>query len=223
MEVGFQRTITQTDPARSVGSLERQRTMRVARCRMPGARPLGTVEVHGECRAMRAHPTCLDLLQRFGARYRIEFDPAYDAKHRPKAVLDTWYMTIPCLYGEAYPYGNDVLVAEVRGHPMIRRRLRALDCVTINQLGDTEMSVRFLADDFDRIASILHPRKRYKLSPEALEQRRRNLARWSSEKERTSGAPTGSQPPGRPEGHDSPSNADLPRSLSEMNRRGAKS
>lgn len=172
---------------------------------------------------MAAPPTCINLLQRFGAQYRIGFDPAYSAKHVPRASLNPWYMTIPCKYGEIYPYGEDVLVAEVRGHPLIGKRLCAFDCVTINQLGDTEVSVRFLVDDFDRVASIPHPRKRYKLSPEALEQRRRNLARWFPEKTQTSGAPRPSKPQGRPEGHDASSHADSPRSLSEMNRRGTKS
>lgn len=172
---------------------------------------------------MTAPPTCINLLQRFGARYRIGFDPAYDAKHRSRAVLDPWYMTILCKYGEIYPHGGDELVAEVRGHPMIRKRLCALDCVTINQLGDTEMSVRFLVVDFDRVASVPHPRKRYNLSPEALEQRRRNLPPQSPEKTQTSGAPRPSKPKGRPQGHDAPSHANSPRSLSEMNRRGTKS
>lgn len=172
---------------------------------------------------MTAPPACINLLQRFGARYRIEFDPAYDAKHRPRAVLDPWYMTIPCLYGEVFPYGGNELVAEVRGHPVIRKRLSTLDCVTVHQLGDNEVSVRFTVADFDRVVSILRPRKRYKLSPQALEQRRRNLARWSSEKGLTSGAPTAAQPQGRAEGHDAPSAVPLSRSSSESNGHGVKS
>jgi hypothetical protein len=78
-------------------------------------------------------PTCINFTERFGARYRIAFDPAYDPKHRPRDKLDPWSMVIPCRRGEIYPYGGETLVVEVEGRPIIRRRLNALACTTPHQ------------------------------------------------------------------------------------------
>ena len=40
---------------------------------------------------------CVDLIERFGKRFRVGFDPAYDPAHRPKDKLDPWYMVTLCL------------------------------------------------------------------------------------------------------------------------------
>jgi hypothetical protein len=36
-----------------------------------------------------------DLRDRFGSRYKITYDSAYDPKGRPRENLDPWYMQIP--------------------------------------------------------------------------------------------------------------------------------
>lgn len=42
---------------------------------------------------------CVNLLEQFGHRYRIGFDPAYNAKGRHRGKLDAWMMLIPCQRG----------------------------------------------------------------------------------------------------------------------------
>ena len=43
---------------------------------------------------------CVNLLQRFGKRYKIAFDPVYDPKHRPREKLDPWMAVVLCERGE---------------------------------------------------------------------------------------------------------------------------
>ena len=119
-------------------------------------------------------PTCINLTERFGARYRIAFDPAYDPKHRPRDKLDPWYMVIPCQRGEIYIYGGETLVVEVEGRPIIRKRLNALACTTPHQQGDNFGAFRFQVDHFDAVAEIVLPRKRRQLSED---QRRKSAER----------------------------------------------
>ena len=137
-------------------------------------------------------PTCINLAERFGDRYRISFDPAYDPKHRPREKLDPWYMVIPCERGEIYPQGGDVLVVEVEGRPRTRQRLASLDCTTVHQDGDDFAAFRFHVDDFDAIAEIMRPRKRRRLSEE---QRRKNAERLREHQyqSRTSSAASGAE------------------------------
>src|ERR1700731_480239 len=54
-----------------------------------------------------------NLLERFGKRFKIDFDPAYEPAHRPADKLDPWYMIIPCERGPIYPHGATTLTAEV--------------------------------------------------------------------------------------------------------------
>ena len=68
---------------------------------------------------------CVDLIERFGKRFRVGFDPAYDPAHRPKDKLDR-YMVMVCERGEVYPQGGELLVAEVEGRKRTRKRLLGL-------------------------------------------------------------------------------------------------
>lgn len=119
--------------------------------------------------------TCINLLDRFGDRYRITFDPAYDAKHRPREKLDPWMMVIPCRVGEIYPFGGSTLVIEIDGHRRIRGRLARLDCCEGHQDGDDCGSFRFDMSDFDTVAEIVKPYRRPQLSPEEREARRQRM------------------------------------------------
>ena len=38
---------------------------------------------------------CVNLMDRYGAKYKIGWDECYDPKGRPKEKLDPWYMTVP--------------------------------------------------------------------------------------------------------------------------------
>ena len=107
---------------------------------------------------------CINLQERFGKRYRITFDPAYNPKHVPRDKLDPWTMQGPCERGVVYPHGGDVLVAEVEGRRVTANRLRQLDCTTTYQEGDSFLAVTFHAADFDEVAAIVKPRRRRQVS-----------------------------------------------------------
>lgn len=44
-------------------------------------------------------PPCVNLLERFGERYRITFDGAADAHGRQRDKIDPYLQQIPCRYG----------------------------------------------------------------------------------------------------------------------------
>jgi len=108
--------------------------------------------------------SCVNLMQWYSKRFKIGWDPAYDPKHRPADKLDPWYMVVLCERGEIYPYGGNLLAAEVDGRPITAKRLRNLECTTVVQDGDDFVAVTFDAVDFDTIAELLKPRRRRQVS-----------------------------------------------------------
>jgi hypothetical protein len=111
-------------------------------------------------------PSCINLLARFGAVYRIAFDPAYDRRNIPRRCLDPWAMVMPCHYGTIYPHGGDVLAIELDVHPVIARRLAALPGVTLYQDGHDEKTFHFPIDLFEQVAEIVRPKRRRTLTAE---------------------------------------------------------
>ncbi len=110
-------------------------------------------------------PPCVNVRDCFGSRYRIGFDPAYDARGKHRANLDPWMMTVPCRGGVViYPHGGSTLAAEVDRHPGVARRLGAIPSVTLHQDGDREKTFVFDVTLFDRVAEVVRPRKRRRLS-----------------------------------------------------------
>jgi hypothetical protein len=103
--------------------------------------------------------SCVNLMEQFGTKYRVGWDPA-----RKAPDMDPWLMVMACERGEIYPHGGDLLVAEVDGRCRTRLRLRQLDCVTVKQDGDDFLAVTFHVRDFAEIAKILKPRRRRQLT-----------------------------------------------------------
>jgi len=120
--------------------------------------------------------TCTDLRARFGERYRITWDEAYDPEHVPMDKRDPWYMQIPCRFGIIYPQGGDLLAAEVDRHPRLTKPLLAIAGVHLSQDGDTEKTFTFPVQVFDEIAVILQPRKKRQIT----EEERERLAKMSA-------------------------------------------
>lgn len=111
-------------------------------------------------------PPCVNLLNRFGARYKITFDPAYDPKGRPRDKLDPWMMVIPCERGEIYPYGGNALAIDIEDRPVTAKQVGKLPSTTPHQQGDHFSCMIFNVAYFAEIAKIVKPRKR-KLMSEA--------------------------------------------------------
>jgi hypothetical protein len=122
-------------------------------------------------------PPCVSLLECYGDKYRVGYDPIYDAKGKHHATRDPWYMVLRCRFGVIYPAGGDVLAAEVLHHPKAAKLLRALRGVTLFTEGDDGVTFRFPAALFGEVAEVLRPRKRRRLSEEQREACRERLAR----------------------------------------------
>jgi len=111
-------------------------------------------------------PICVDLRERFGDRLKVEYEEGHRAEYGPRARTDDpWLQVVPSRNGDIYPHGGDELAAYCE-RPGIGKRLAALDCVRVHQHGDREITVVFDVADFDRVAAVLKPRKRRRLSPE---------------------------------------------------------
>jgi hypothetical protein len=106
-------------------------------------------------------PTCINLRELFGERFRIGHDEAaatYAEKNDP------WMMTILCDNGVIYPHGGSRLAAECYGPTA--RKLKAIAGVTVHQQGDREWCMLFDVSIFEQVAEVMKPRKRRHLSPE---------------------------------------------------------
>ena len=109
---------------------------------------------------------CIDLRETYGDRFKVESERAVPSERTEfRSEEAPWLMVIPCQLGQIYPYGGSLLSAHT-DHRCSRNRLMALDCCEIYQLGDTEVTVNFNVRDFDRVAELLKPKKRRRLSPE---------------------------------------------------------
>jgi hypothetical protein len=146
-------------------------------------------------------PTCPNLLELAGGRYKVTFDPAYDPYHVPRDKLDRWMMRWPCAHGEIYPWGDGVLAAFVHAKHQAAGRLLAIPGVVLWTDGDDGKTVTFPVAVLDQVAEVMKPRKRHRCNrtPEQLaELSRRGLEALARKRE---GLPQGQQnapvaPPG---------------------------
>ena len=104
--------------------------------------------------------TCINLLERFGERYRIGFDEAAESK------TDPWEMTVPCRSGTIYPHGGEILALELNNHPKIAKQVRAIPGIVLHQDGDDEETFLFPVSLFDQVAALVEPKKVRKLGEE---------------------------------------------------------
>ncbi len=114
------------------------------------------------------HPVaqCVDLRAMLGDRFRCEFEESYYAElPEYRSVEACWLTIIPCRYGHISPQGERTLAA-YSGSRLKRLELAALDCVELYVEGDHELTVIFDVADFDRVAAVMEPRRRRRLSPE---------------------------------------------------------
>jgi hypothetical protein len=124
------------------------------------------------------HPVadCIDLRAMFGADYRCEFEESYHAeKPEFRSVEAAWLTIIPCKWGHIYPHGGRMLAAYCGRRSRVDV-LMGLDCVTVHvdcevegkrgRPGFRECTVLFDVADFDKVAELMEPKRRYRLSPE---------------------------------------------------------
>jgi hypothetical protein len=109
--------------------------------------------------------TCIDLRERFGSEYRIENDPAYEAEYgRFGRTEDPWMLTIPCKFGEIFPWGGDRLAFGSNGRGSTANQVAGLPFVRVEQDGSDGFTVSFHVDHFAEVAAIVRPKRRRRLS-----------------------------------------------------------
>ena len=118
---------------------------------------------------------CVNLRERFGKQFRIEYDPAYDPKGRPRDKLDPWMIIIPTRVGCVIPHGETLLVAEIEGHRKVKARLNRLACCRIHQDGDDFGAFIFDMVDFAQVAAIVRPHRKAQMSEEQREKARERM------------------------------------------------
>lgn len=104
--------------------------------------------------------TCINLQKLFGHRYRLGLDEAAESKD------DIWMMTIPCRTGTIYPYGGEVLALELNGHPKVAKQVAAIPGVILHQDGDDEKTFLFPVSLFEKVATLVGPKKVRRLGDE---------------------------------------------------------
>jgi hypothetical protein len=124
-----------------------------------------------------SEPSCPNLAELFGDRYKVTYDPAYDRPNDPDK-RDPWMMQLPCERGTLYPHGGNLLAVEVDNHAPTARKVAALPDVHVHQgddgkpAGDPrkgwggDMTFVFPLALFERVAALLRPRRRRRLSEE---------------------------------------------------------
>jgi hypothetical protein len=121
-------------------------------------------------------PECIDLAERFGRRYRIEYEPAYQAQYGPRSrVDDPWLKILPCRAGHICPWGGAMLAAVTSTAGPTARKLAALPGVTIRQDGADGATLLFDVGAFSQVAKLMHPRR--KRRPDLTEAQRAEVGR----------------------------------------------
>jgi hypothetical protein len=112
--------------------------------------------------------SCVDLRATFGDEYRVEHEESHEAESPDfRAQESAWLSVIPCRHGCIYPHGGRTLAAFTSSRGCAER-LQALPGVRVHQDGQAgrarELTVLFDVGDFDRVAAVLEPKRRRRLS-----------------------------------------------------------
>ena len=113
-------------------------------------------------------PKCINLKERFGDRWRIEYEPSYYADRGQRTrTADPWLMIIPCQHGHICPWGGDLLAACTNNLGPIATRLARLPSTRLVQDADDGVNATFQVDRIDEVAQIMRPRRRRPRQTEA--------------------------------------------------------
>lgn len=110
--------------------------------------------------------TCVNLRERFGEKYRIEYEESYWAEREIAGKDDPWLQIIPCDFGHIYPHGGTTLAASINKRGPTMRTLVAMPCCRLWQDADDGATVLFDVADFKAVAKIMRPKRRRQVSDE---------------------------------------------------------
>jgi len=123
---------------------------------------------------------CVNLRERFGGRYRVEYEESYFAQYGPRArVDDPWLQIIPCQRGHIYPWGPSTLAASTNNWGPTARKLAALDFTTVWQDGDDGMTILFPLERFPEVAALMRPKRRRQMTEEQRRAAVERLAKYA--------------------------------------------
>jgi hypothetical protein len=124
---------------------------------------------------------CINLNELYGDRFKVTYEESYSAERGERArMADPWLMILPCKHGHIYPHGGDLLAASTNKRGSVARRLSELACTTVVQDGDDGVNVTFHVRDFDRVAELMRPRRRRRLTDKQRQQAAERLAKYAS-------------------------------------------
>ncbi|MGA2069170.1 MAG: hypothetical protein ABSG86_29730 [Thermoguttaceae bacterium] len=135
----------------------------------------------GETRTTE-HPNmdCVNLRERFGRQYRIEYEESYYAERGAGARADDpWLQIIPCRAGHIYPWGTSTLAASTNSRGSTARKLAALDFTTVHQDGSDGMTILFPVEKFPKVAALMHPWRRRQMTEEQRQAAAERLAKYA--------------------------------------------
>jgi len=121
---------------------------------------------------------CINLKERFGDRFKVDYEESYYAERSIRSVEDPWLMILLCQRGHICPWGGSTLAACTKGAGSAAKRLKALPFVEVAQDGRDGTNVLFDVRDFDAVAKIMHPRRRRRLSEEQKRQSAKRLRKY---------------------------------------------
>ena len=111
---------------------------------------------------MSSEPTCINLQERFGRRYRVGWEANGATRYQWPEAERAWLMELRCRHGLIYPKGGKVLQATTT-RQRIGAKLRALPCV-LTARGDVEVVITFHVDDVPAVFRLLQPYRRRQVS-----------------------------------------------------------
>lgn len=106
----------------------------------------------------------INLRQRFGNRYRIEYDEAHISRKD-----DPWLQIIPCLRGHIYPHSSELLGVATNSRGSTANAIARLSGVTVLQEGDDGLNAGFPIELFPKIAKLVKPRRKRQLTADQRE------------------------------------------------------
>jgi hypothetical protein len=143
--------------------------------------------------SLRVGPLCIDLAERFGQQYRVEYEEGYFAQYGPRArVNDPWLQIVPCRAGHICPWGGSKLAAVTNKPGATARKLAALPAAILWQDGSDGATVLFDVALLPQVAKLMHLRRCRRMSPE----QRAKLIEAGTKHRFASGV--GARPDGRP-------------------------
>ena len=117
------------------------------------------------CDGVKRTTDAVDLNSLFGERYKVTYEVAFAAEYgRRSQFEDPWLLILECHHGHVFPWGGSRLAVSTNHHGVIASKLIALDCCKLVQDGTDGVTLTFDVADFRRVAAIIKPRGRRRLT-----------------------------------------------------------